>query len=94
MVLGEYKSPHTLTFQVAHDFAAASQTTVIPSTVSPGLYQYKVYLTRQKSQAVQFILQESQAGPTYGEGLSISAVSLEVGVKKGLNTLPAGKLYG
>ena len=94
MVLGEYKSPHTLTVKVAHDFEADSQTTAIPVATNPGLYQYKVYLTRQKSQSVQFTVQETQAGPTYGEGFNISALGLEVGVKKGLNTLPAGKLYG
>lgn len=94
MVLGEYKSPHTLTVKVAHDFGSDSQTTAIPVATNPGLYQYKVYLNRQKSQSVQFTVEEAQAGPTYGEGLNISALGLEVGVKKGLNTLPSGKLYG
>jgi hypothetical protein len=94
MVLGEYKSPHTLTVKVAHDFGADSQTTVIPVATNPGLYQYKVYLNRQKSQSVQFTVNETQSGAPYGEGLNISALGLEVGVKKGLNTLPAGKLYG
>ena len=95
MVLGEYKSPHTLTFQVAHEFdPAASQTTAIPSLTSPGVYQYKVYMTRQKTDAMQFTLQESQTGPTYGEGLNISAITIEAGVKSGTNKLPASKLYG
>lgn len=95
MVLGDYKSPHTLTIQVAHEFdATPSQTTAIPSPTSPGVYQYKVYMTRQKTDAMQFTLQESQTGPTYGEGLDISAITIEAGVKSGTNKLPASKLYG
>ena len=95
MILGDYKSPHSLTVSVAHEFnATPDQATVIPVTSDPGVYQYKIYLTRQKTDSVQFIIQESQTGPSYGEGLDISAIGLEVGVKKGLNKLPAGKLYG
>jgi len=95
MVLGDYKSPHTLTMSVLHDFnSTVTQTTAIPVASSPGVYQFKVYLNRQKTDALQFLLQETQSGPSYGEGLDISSIGLEVGVKKGLNTLPAGKLYG
>jgi hypothetical protein len=95
MILGDYKSPHNLTVSVFQDFASsANQATVIPVASDPGVYQFKVYLNRQKTDALQFLIQESQSGPSYGEGLDISSLGLEVGVKKGLNTLPAGKLYG
>ena len=95
MVLGDYKSPHTLTAKVRHEFdSTVNQTTAVPIASDPGVYQYKVYMTRQKTDAMQFELIESQSGPTYGEGLDISAITMQVGVKSGTNKLPAGKLYG
>jgi len=95
MVLGDYKSPHTLTAKVRHEFdSAVNQTTVVPIASDPGVYQYKVYMNRQKTDAMQFELIESQSGPTYGEGLDISAITMQIGVKSGTNKLPSGKLYG
>lgn len=51
-------------------------------------YQFRVFMSQQKCQAVQLTLEDVQTSP--GEGLSLSAISLEVGVKRGLKKVPAG----
>ncbi len=54
----------------------------------PG-YEFVVKLARQKTTSVQITIQESQAGPVYGEGFAIHALTFLAGVKRGLRKLPA-----
>ena len=59
------------------------------------LYQWRIHLVRQKCQAIQLTLQdmpESDGATT--EGMSLSAIALEIGVKRGLNKLPATRSFG
>lgn len=95
MFLGEYKSPHTLRVDISYDFEdAIAQTTLIPVLVAPtSAYQYRIFLARQKCESFRFTITELQSAP-YGEGLSLSDFALEVGVKTGLDKLPAAKSYG
>lgn len=95
LLLGEYKSPHSLTLNIAYDFKSAyNQTVTIPVTSAPvGAYQYRVDFKIQKCEAIQITLSENQTAP-YGEGVSLSAFALEVGAKKGLNKVSASKSYG
>jgi hypothetical protein len=46
------------------------------------LEQFRVFMEKQKCQAIQFEIEEVQT-PTYGEGLSISAINFLFGVKSG-----------
>jgi hypothetical protein len=67
-------------------------------TVSPyggefPLYQFRIHLTRQKAQAIQITVYDSQV-PPYNEGLSVTALTLEVGVKKGTNKMRAVRSAG
>ena len=57
------------------------------------LYQFRVHLERQKCQSIQVTIQDSQAS-AYGEGFSLSALALEVGVKVGLNRKSATRSFG
>ena len=93
LVLGKYKSPHTLQVNIATDFASTfEQNVVIPVTSDPGLYQYRIHMKQQKCQAIQFQIQDSQTS-SFGEGLQLSEITLEIGTKAGANKLPAGMSY-
>lgn len=95
LLLGQYKSAHTLSIGMSYDFVSTvSHTATIPVTTAPtGAYQYRVFLNQQKCEAVQFTVTETQSLP-YGEGLSLTAMAFEVGAKKGLQKVPASKAYG
>lgn len=94
MVLGEYKSPHTLNVSFAYDFLpATTQTTPIPVLSDPGVYQYRIFPQRMKCETLQVTLEETQSA-AFGQGLSISGLGMEVGLKQGLNKLPASQSYG
>lgn len=95
LLLGEYKSAHKLQVDICVDF---DDTPVQGSTItaSPGqLYQYRIFLKRQKCQSMKFTIQDiaPDAG-TLAEGYSISAMAFEMGVKQGLNKLPATRSVG
>lgn len=93
-IFGEYKSPHTLTINTyVDDSDVPSQKTVIPVLQDPGLYNYRITMKQQKCTSIRYQIIETQDPASPGEGLSISALGLRVGVKRGLNKLPAGKSY-
>jgi hypothetical protein len=55
-------------------------------------YQFQVSLTQQKCQSVQFTLEDVQQS-NFGEGYSLSAITLQVGLKTGTNRLPDSRTY-
>lgn len=57
------------------------------------LYQFRLFMAKQKCQTVQLGLQEVQDSD-YGEGLSISAFNFLVGMKSGTFKLPASRSFG
>jgi hypothetical protein len=93
MLLGEYLSPHALTVQIAYDFDPTIKQTSNITPIGPYQAEYRVFLARQKCTSMQFTLSDSSTG-TIGEGYSISAMSFEVGLKRGLNKLPASQSVG
>lgn len=58
-----------------------------------GLHQYRIFPTRQKTQAMQLTIED--VGPTgdadIGEGMSLSGITFEVGVKRGPYRVAASK---
>lgn len=94
LYLGQWKSAHTLTINVSYDFSTSpNQIVAVPVLSDPGLYQYRVDFTRQKCESFKIEIVESQTGPSYGEGLSLSAFNLMVGVKIGSNKLNQPQIY-
>lgn len=82
LVLGEYKSPHTLNVDVAYDYdSTIAQSVQIPVTSSVVPYQFRVFTDRQKCEALQLTIYDTQTS-SFGEGVSLSGVTLEVGAKK------------
>lgn len=94
LLLGDYKSPHTLNITVAFDFNSSSTSIdPIPVLTNPGVYQYRIFMPQQKCEAFQLTIGDSQTSP-FGEGFSISAITLEVGLKQGLFKMPSSSSYG
>ena len=59
-------------------------------------YQWRVDPSRQKCMAMQVTVSDVQDGAvgTSGQGMSLTALSFEVGVQKGLNRVPAAQSVG
>lgn len=94
LVLGDYKSAHTLNVDLAYDFSPSiSQSVAIPVLSDPGVYEFRVFTDVQKCTAMQVTLYDTQSAP-FGEGLDLSALTLQVGIKTGLNKLNAVNSYG
>jgi len=89
-VLGEYRASHTLTLAIAYDYDTTTAETVLAAQSSSGPYQWRFQPARQKCEAFQLTLSDSSTD-TDGEGLELSALGLEVGIKPGLGRRPVTK---
>ena len=95
LLLGEYKSAHKLQVTICVDFDDAPVQTSTITAINDPLYQYRIFLTRQKCQSMKFTIQDIAPDVgTLAEGYSISAMAFEMGVKQGLNKLPAARSVG
>ena len=93
--LGEFKSNHQLQIRVGYDYKDAYQdtytfdaTTVIASSANP--YQFRQSLKQQKCEALRFEFSDVLPGSP-GESYNMSDLSLEVGLKGGVNRLKAAQ---
>lgn len=94
LILGESESNTTLTVTIAYNFnSAIIQTDNITITGAQIPIQYRVFPIFQKCESFQISFSDSPSA-TIGEGLRLSNFALEVGVKKGLNKMPAAVSYG
>lgn len=92
-ILGQYKSPHTLTINLYTDFGTTPTTTRTIPVLNPIFpYQFRIRPTVMKCESMQIEIIESQAS-NLGEGFSLSSLAVKIGIKKGLNRLPAGASY-
>jgi hypothetical protein len=115
LILGEYRSPHKITVDIAYDFDPEPKQSV---TIDPGtlldtpiygdpdpygtsspyggeypLWQFRIHLERQKAQSIQITLTDSQV-PPYGEGMTLTALTFEVGIKRGTRKMAAARSFG
>lgn len=90
-VLGKYKSAHDLTVKARYDY---DEDYVETFNISPestdDQYQYRCHLRKQKCEAVQFEIYDENAT---GEGMELTAITLEVGLRKGSMKIPAARKY-
>jgi hypothetical protein len=93
--LGDYKSAHQMRVRVGYDYDDAyadtytfDATTNIGSSAVP--YEFRIHLGRQKCAALRFEFSDILPGSP-GESYNISDLSLEVGIKRGINKLSAAK---
>ncbi len=86
-LLGNFKSPHTYSVGIAYDYnPTIVQTAVIDPTNTLGsgsqVEQWNIGFNRQQCQSFQLTFTET-ASSTQGAGVSLSGISLVVGMKKG-----------
>jgi hypothetical protein len=58
--------------------------------VGDNIYQFRAHLRKQKCEAIRFLFEDITSG-TAGQAYSLSDLSLEVGIKRGLYKMPATK---
>jgi hypothetical protein len=92
--LGEYKSAHSLQVRVGYDYKDAyastytfDAATVIASTANP--YEFRAHLAIQKCASLRFEFQDIPSISAPGESYNMTDLSLEIGVKRGVNKLKA-----
>lgn len=93
--LGDYKSAHQMQIRVGYDYKTSytttytfDATTAIASTSVP--YEFRVHLAVQKCASMRFEFSDVLPGSP-GESYNVSDLSLEVGLKKGVNKLASAK---
>jgi hypothetical protein len=64
----------------------------VPYGGSGNVYQARVDLAKQKCESFKVLIEDEQAVP--GEGLRLSAMTMEVGSKKGLNKVSNSRKFG
>ena len=67
LVVGDYKSAHTLNCELTYDFVSTvAQTITVPVASAPSgvPYQYRLFPSRQKCEAIQFTFYDTQS-PTW-----------------------------
>ena len=88
LILGRWKSSHTLTVKVYYDYDDTTvETYTISQTTSLNLYQFNIHLRRQKCESIKVELFDTGSG----QSLDITGMTLEVGVKQGTMKVPAAR---
>lgn len=88
-ILGKFKSAHKLRIRVYYDYNTASYDEYIREPkLADKQYQYEIHLKRQKCEAIQFEITDTDQSGTC-ESMSLSGITLEAGVRKGSFKLPA-----
>jgi hypothetical protein len=97
LLLGDWFSPHKLKVELAYDFdgSTVQQTDTIDSPEALKVLQHRIQCAVQQCQAIQITLTELPPDDgTVGEGLALSALSFELGLKPGSFRLPASQSKG
>lgn len=90
-ILGKFKSAHKLIIKVYYDYDSSTfETYERTPSVTDKQYQYQIHLKKQKCEAIQFEIYDSEQSGT-GESMELTALTLEVGVKKGSFKLSADR---
>lgn len=94
LLVGESTEVTQLSVSFAYDFKDLDvQNTVISITETQEPTQYRVFPARQKSETIRITIQDTPSAPSRGI-INLSAMTLEVGIKKGPNKMSASKSYG
>lgn len=90
--LAQYLSPHEINLSITYDYLPTAQTGTITPTTS-ALEQWRVHTKRQLCQSFQVSLQEVYTG-TPGAGFSMSGITYNLGIKKGMRPIPGASAAG
>jgi len=94
-LLGHFKSGHKIKIKVYQDYNDTNVTQTFEFDTSTGQsgdepLQFTGNIANQKCQAIQFEIYDDDRLSTY-ESMELTAISLEVGIKQGLNKQPIRK---
>jgi 3D (Asp-Asp-Asp) domain-containing protein len=87
-----FNAGEVLDFNNYGDDALYGESAVYGS-VSDNVYQFRGHLATQKCESIRFLFEDLTTG-TPGESYSLSDLSLEVGIKRGLNKMRSQKTIG
>lgn len=94
LLVGQYFSPHTLTYSIAQNFVTVpTQTATVTLTSAIDAYQLRFPTIRQKCEAAQLTFSCVPAS-TAGQGAAFSNLMFEMGIKMGAFKMPAVRTYG
>lgn len=98
-MLGDHISPvsgHGVNISAAYDFEETFLSTVgykLPTKASQSPFQYRELMPRQKCDSISLLIQEIVTG-TSGEYVDFTDLTLNLGIKRGQNKLPASQSVG
>ncbi len=92
LISGEYKDAHQLKVTLSYDYDDSTEEDYILSPQSGEDYQYSIHLRRQKSQSIRIQIEDVDTGAT-DEGFKITDITIEAGIKKGLNKFTSDRSY-
>lgn len=95
-LLGDYAggSGHGVQVSLAYDFSSSFSSPVAYSfTGSSGPFQYRQFPAQQKCDAISLLIEEVTTGAS-GEYIDLTNLSMQAGLKKGVNKLSAGSSVG
>ena len=93
IILGAYKSAHTLTVKVYFDYDETDfETHTLSPVIGDKVYQYEVSMTNQKCQSFKLEIYDNVNAGT-GQGFKLSNITLQLGQKRGFNKLSAIRKY-
>jgi hypothetical protein len=100
-VIGDYRSKHLLNGEVYFDYETNVGATfqfnpqnALGFHGDDSVYQFRYHMERQKFESVRFVIFDSFASYTPGEGYDLSQLSIEAALKQGGNKLSPYKSVG
>jgi len=91
IILGQYKSAHTLNVSVGYDYSTSYAETYTFTPASGDPLQFEFQIGNQKCSAIRFKIVDSAVSGDLLEGNTLTNLTLIVGVKKGISKLPYTK---
>jgi hypothetical protein len=95
--LGEYYTPHNFVLKVRNGFDSdvVDTQTFDATTYASDVYQHQYHVKKQKDNAIQLEIYDDNTNQTVGIGQSYSLtnITLQIGVKRGLNKINTDRTY-
>jgi hypothetical protein len=92
LILGNYRSAHTLHVRIFNDFDDTTPTCTLTQAIDAGPYEFNIHLSRQKSTSIKIELYDDATG--LGESMSLTALKLIVGKLDATNKLANNRKLG
>lgn len=91
LILGTFKSAHTLTVNLYYDFGTTPEAHTFTVAADPAPYQLVVKPRKQKCEALQVEIIDTPTGGS-GESCDLSGLGIEVGLLRGAARRPAAQV--